>query len=91
MASDQQIVANQRNAQSSTGPRTPAGKAAVSQNAFKHGLRSRRVVGPTEDQAEFDALGLGLQSEWNPQTPTEDVLVEKMIISLWKQARYERI
>lgn len=26
----------------STGPRTTAGKAAISQNAFKHGLRSAR-------------------------------------------------
>ena len=91
MASDQQIAANQRNAQSSTGPRTPAGKAAVSQNAFKHGLRSRKVVGPTEDQAEFDALCNGLRSEWQPQTPTEDALVEKMTVSLWKQARYEKM
>ena len=28
----------------STGPRTPAGKARVSKNALKHGMRSREVI-----------------------------------------------
>ncbi len=38
MATDKQIVANQLNAEKSTGPRTKAGKGRVSNNAFKHGL-----------------------------------------------------
>ncbi len=38
MSTQAQILANRRNAQNSTGPRTPQGKAAVSQNAVKHGL-----------------------------------------------------
>ena len=91
MASEKQIEANRANSQSSTGPHTPEGKAAVSQNAFKHGLRSRMVVRPTEDQAEFDALYAGTHAEWQPQTPTEDALLEKIMVALWKQARYERI
>ena len=49
------------------------------------------LVRPTEDQAEFDALRAGLHAEWQPQTPTEDALVEKMVVALWKQARYEKI
>jgi hypothetical protein len=38
MATQAQILANRRNAQKSTGPRTEKGKAVVSQNAVKHGL-----------------------------------------------------
>jgi len=38
MASQKQIDANRRNAERSTGPRTPEGKAIVKNNALKHGL-----------------------------------------------------
>ena len=38
MATLPQIEANRLNAQHSTGPRTPQGKAVSSQNAFKSGL-----------------------------------------------------
>jgi len=45
MSTEAQILANRRNAQKSTGPRTRGGKAAVSQNAVKHGLTSPVVAG----------------------------------------------
>ncbi len=40
LATDKQIIANQLNAEKSTGPRTKAGKGRVSKNAVKHGLAS---------------------------------------------------
>jgi hypothetical protein len=47
------LAARRRNAQRSTGPRTPRGKARASLNAFKHGRRSaslrwlmRLLLGP---------------------------------------------
>jgi len=40
MASTRKSDANRRNAQSSTGPRTSAGKAAASGNSRKHGLNT---------------------------------------------------
>lgn len=54
MATEAQILANRRNAQKSTGPRTPQGKAAVSQNAVKHGLLARQDVINLESQADFE-------------------------------------
>ncbi|MHC4331688.1 MAG: hypothetical protein ACYSWW_26580 [Planctomycetota bacterium] len=38
MSTEAQVNANRENAKKSTGPRTPEGKTAVSQNAVKHGL-----------------------------------------------------
>jgi hypothetical protein len=51
MTSDKQGAANRRNAQKSTGPKTPEGKAAVRLNAMKHGLLSKDVLLPGEDES----------------------------------------
>lgn len=42
--SDAQLAANRANAQRSTGPRTPQGKARSSLNAMKHGIYARREL-----------------------------------------------
>ncbi len=44
---------NRANAQNSTGPRTPAGKAKMRFNAVQHGLYSATVVLPYEDLDGF--------------------------------------
>jgi hypothetical protein len=44
MTTAKQTAANRPNAQRSTGPRTPAGKAASSRNALRHGLRAPEQV-----------------------------------------------
>ena len=44
-----QVEANRANAQRSTGPRSPAGKARASQNALRHGL-SAKASASTDDQ-----------------------------------------
>jgi hypothetical protein len=43
MASERQIAANRRNAQKSSGPRSDQGKQRASDNAYRHGLFSRRT------------------------------------------------
>ncbi len=89
MATLRQIEANRRNAQKSTGPRTPEGKAGSRLNALRHGLRARTVLLPGESQEEFDRLCDDLESEWQPKTRTELFYLEQMAVSQWKLARTE--
>ena len=89
MATLKQFEANRRNAQKSTGPNTPEGKAAVSMNALRHGLRARSVLLPGEDRQEFTQLCDDLEVEWHPQSRTEQFYVEQMAVSQWKLCRME--
>ena len=89
MATLKQFEANRRNALKSTGPKTPEGKAAVSMNSLRHGLRARTVVLPGEDREEFNQLCDDLQVEWNPQSRTEHFYLEQMAVSQWKLTRME--
>jgi len=44
VASERQIAANRANSRKSAGPKSRAGKARASQNAYRHGLAARRPV-----------------------------------------------
>ncbi len=70
-----------------TGPRTAAGKERSSLNALKHGLTSRRVVLPYENQAEYDALLKDLLDESQPVGIIEFELVNDIAASLWRLRR----
>jgi hypothetical protein len=89
MSSQAQIDANRRNAQSSTGPRTPEGKAAVASNALKHGLRVNIFKQPMTDPENFDQALADLIAEHQPQTPSEEIYVERMALCLNKLAFLE--
>jgi hypothetical protein len=89
MSSQAQIDANRRNAQSSTGPRTPEGKAAVASNALKHGLRVNIFKQPMTDPENFDQALADLVAEHQPQTPSEEIYVERMALCLNKLAFLE--
>src|SRR5258707_8197582 len=89
MATLKQFEANRRNSQKSTGPKTLEGKAAVSMNALRHGLRARSIVLPGENREEFNQLCNDLEVEWNPQSRTEQFYVEQMAVSQWKLIRME--
>ena len=93
MSSEKQIEANRLNAQKSTGPKTPAGKAAASMNHLKHGLRARTVVLTAlgESEADFDELSATLQYQWEPRTWIELLYLEEMAVSQWRLARAERM
>jgi hypothetical protein len=74
----------------STGPRTEAGKAVSSMNSLKHGLTSRKVVLPGENQAEFDRLHNDLVSEHAPVGALETELVAEIAACLWRLQRARR-
>lgn len=91
MSSAAQFVANQQNAQSSTGPTTEAGKATSSRNAFRHGLASGQIIIPGENPADYEALVAGLHSDHKPQTTTEHILVNGMATHHWLMLRAVRM
>ncbi len=83
--------ANRRNAQKSTGPHTSEGKAAVSQNAVKHGLLTRRDVISSESQADFDLYRGQILAELDPVSPMESMLAERIVTLSWRLKRVCRI
>ena len=87
MATSAQIAANQNNAQLSTGPVTPEGKSAVSQNNFRHGFTGAFKVLAWEDQHAFDTLQSGLRAQHERSTAFETTLVDKMAQHFWLAQR----
>ena len=83
MATPAQIAANQANAQKSTGPTTEAGKAKCSRNATRHGLCRFIPCMDDEETSEARALLADLNEEYQPQGPTEEILVYKMAEQFW--------
>jgi len=87
MVSETQILANRRNAQKSTGPRTIEGKATVSQNAVQHGFSARQDVIGSERQADFDQYRDQLLAELDPASPMESMLAERIVGLSWRLKR----
>ncbi len=88
------IEANRRNAQRSTGPTTPEGKARVARNALKHGLLARDVIivagDGKENAAAFHRLLDELYEEYEPAGATEQLLVQNMAVNRWRKWRVLR-
>jgi hypothetical protein len=87
MTTERQIEANRRNAQKSTGPRTPEGKAKSARNATRHGLLSACPVLPQEDAEAFDQLRLNLHKELCPESQLETLLVNRIAAAQWRLGR----
>ncbi|HEV3332776.1 MAG TPA: hypothetical protein VG096_17435 [Bryobacteraceae bacterium] len=90
MSTQRQIEANRLNAQKSTGPRTPEGKAVSSQNALKSGLDadSQFVIGESGD--EFAAFQHQYIVRFQPMTPEERFQVDTLIRNEWMLRRFFR-
>jgi hypothetical protein len=86
-----QIEANRRNAQLSTGPRTPEGKAASSQNALKYGMLARQLVIQgqylQESAEEFQSFWTEYREQLAPVGPLEEMLVDQIVALNWRMRR----
>src|SRR5216684_2187795 len=87
VATEKQFEANRLNAQKSTGPRTPEGRAAVRLNGVKHGLTAETIVLKGESEADFTALFDSLEAEHDPASPTEEALVVQLAMATWRLRR----
>lgn len=75
----------------SGGPKTVAGKLAVSVNATKTGAYSSMVVLPGEQESEFQELLQQFQHDFKPQDIAESAMVRELANVTWKQLRLERM
>jgi hypothetical protein len=91
MASDAQIRANRKNAQRSTGARTPEGKQRSKFNALKHGLTSVHVVLPWEEDMHYQELRGVLLQQYQPENATETFLVDQVAQNWWRLNRARRV
>ena len=91
MSTDAKIIANRRNAQKSTGPRTRAGKAAASKNSIKHGLLAHQTIISSENQADFCKERERILSDLVPESPMESMLAERVVVLSWRLKRIDHI
>ena len=84
MSSQSQINANRQNSHSSTGPKSPEGKSAVSQNARKHGLSAKLVSLSPEEQPDFDILQADLRNQVKPAGALEELQFRALLIASWR-------
>src|SRR5262249_45991711 len=89
VVSERKRAANRRNAQHSTGPRTPEGKRVSRFNAMKHGLLANVVVVDEgfEDADAFRRLRERLRAECQPVDFLEEIQVEKAAVAYWRMRR----
>src|SRR5213082_377906 len=91
MPTQAQLNANRLNAQKSTGPTSPEGKAASSLNALKSGIDAWSHIIPGEDPAELETLTAQFLLHYQPTGPIQLSLVDTLISTEWIQRRLRRI
>jgi hypothetical protein len=93
--SEKELAARRANAQKSTGPRTPEGKARVAENAVTHGAYAKKVTcithGPlAEDPEQVAAFYAEMFEDLDPQTAVQRALAREIAAVAWGQERTER-
>ena len=84
-----QIEANRANAQLSTGPTSPEGKAKVSQNHLSHGYSAKTPFVPDELKPDFEDLKARLLNTCRPHGDLELQLTNRLIHSSWVLTRLD--
>jgi hypothetical protein len=94
MASAAQTLANQANAQHSTGPKTESGKQKSSSNAYRHGLHAtseKLFAASPEERDHFEQIKANLRAETCPQGTSEELAFEQYAYSSFQALRAQRI
>lgn len=91
--SDKKLAANRANAQKSTGPKTPSGRAVSRMNALLHGMYAADVVVPQlgETEEAFTTFFNAIKEELNPQGAIQLLMVEQYVYDQWRLRRFRRI
>jgi len=87
MATEAQAAANRRNAQSSTGPRTEAGKSRASRNAVAFGIYSAGDFVRPEDSDIYPLFCESFQKSLRPEGALEHTLAAEIIHAAWRLRR----
>lgn len=91
MTTEKQLLANQQNAQLSTGPITISGKGAIATNAIKHGIFTKDLILSSELENEnvndYQELLYNLVDSLEPCNQMENLLVEKIAVDFWRLRR----
>ncbi len=89
--SKKQLKANRENAKKSTGPKTSKGIDASTKHNQVHGLYTDNLILDSvhlkEDRVEFELLLESLRYELDPQTLSQDYMVQKIAICYWRGRR----
>jgi hypothetical protein len=79
---------NRANAQHSTGPRTPEGKAKSRLNSTTHGLTAQvNALIENEDPAAFEQFRAAMFGELAPAGPLESALADTIVAQHWRLRR----
>ena len=87
MATEAQIAANRRNAESSTGPRTKEGKSRSSRNAVTFGIYSAADFVLPEDNRIYQLFCENFRKELSPEGPFEQTLAAEIVHAAWRLRR----
>lgn len=87
--SEKKLAANRANAQRSTGPKTPEGKARSALNATTHAGFAAATLLPHEDPDPFLRFRKAWVKTYSPQTLPELYLIDRAISLAWRLRRLQ--
>ena len=91
MISEQQLDANRRNAQLSTGPKTEEGKRRCALNARRHGLTGQVSAMTDEDRAAHDQFCEAMVKDLAPEGATETQFAQRVATDSWRLNRISAV
>src|SRR5579875_222059 len=87
MSSPAQLAADRANAELSSGPKSPEGKAKSSHNAVKTALTGQTILLPTDDVELYQLHVQAFIDDFQPATPRECDLVQSIANTFWRLKR----